>query len=149
MPFIELKRIKEIVSSQIERSEKLKSICEFLKDNIPHYDWVGFYIVDDFEKELYLGPYAGDRTEHTRIPFGKGIYGQVAEKGNLVIIQDVSKQSNYLSCSLNVKSEIVVPIFKNGKLTAELDIDSHSDSPFTEWDEKVLKKICVIVSRSF
>ncbi len=72
-----------------------------LKDSIMHYDWVGFYIVDDFKKELYLGPYAGDPTEHTRIPFGKGICGQAAEKRKTVVIQDISKQKNYLSCSLN------------------------------------------------
>ncbi|RKY53625.1 MAG: GAF domain-containing protein [Candidatus Neomarinimicrobiota bacterium] len=149
MPFIELERIKEIASGQIKRNEKLKSICTLLKDCILHYDWVGFYIVDDFKKELYLGPYSGNPTEHTQIPFGKGVCGQVAEKGNIAIIQDVSKQKNYLSCSLNVKSEIVVPILKNGEFVAELDIDSHSDSPFTEWDEKVLKKICVIVSKLF
>jgi len=64
MPFIELNKIKEIASRQIERGEKLKSICILLKESIMHYDWVGFYIVDDFKKELNLGPYAGDPTLH-------------------------------------------------------------------------------------
>ncbi|MBE0520488.1 GAF domain-containing protein [Candidatus Bathyarchaeota archaeon] len=62
------------------------------------------------------------------------------------MVQDVSKETNYLSCSPNVKSEIVIPIFKNGEIVGELDIDSHTPSPFTDEDREFLEKVCEMVS---
>jgi len=97
--------------------------------------------------ELVLGPFEGEHTEHTRIPFGRGICGQAAQLERTFLVQDISKEKNYLSCSTNVKSEIVVPIFKNKKVIGELDIDSHVLSPFTEQDEAFLKKVSEMVSR--
>lgn len=117
-------------------------------DNVSHYDWVGFYLVDKTrENELVLGPFEGEPTEHVRIPFGRGVCGQVVELGKTFIVQDVSKETSYLSCSPKVKSEIVVPIFKNGEIVGELDVDSHALSPFTGEDRVFLEKICEIVSK--
>lgn len=84
-----------------------------------------------------------------RIHFGEGICGQAAERKETFIVQDVSKETNYLSCSLKVKSEMVVPIFKNGKVVGELDIDSHTLSPFTSDDREFLENVCSIVSSLF
>ena len=81
-----------------------------------------------------------------RIKFGQGICGQAAEKLSTFIVQDVSKETNYLACSPFVKSEIVVPIFKDGNFVAELDIDSHKLSPFSEEDKDFLEKVCEIIS---
>jgi GAF domain-containing protein len=98
--------------------------------------------MDDNKKGLDLGPYSGAHTEHLYIPLNKGICGQVAQNKQTMIVQDVSMVENYLSCSINVQSEIVVPIIKNGEFVAELDIDSHSRAPFTEKDTILLGKIC-------
>src|SRR5690554_5969635 len=94
-------------------NEKLQDICNYLKINIPHYDWVGFYFIDNHKKELHLGPFAGLPTEHTTIQFGKGICGQVAESNQTFLVSDVNSEENYISCNINVKSEIVVPIIVN------------------------------------
>jgi len=121
-----------------------------LRDNISYYDWVGFYLVDhESQNELLLGPYEGEPTEHTRIPFGKGICGQAAETRKTFIVQDVSRETNYLSCSSNVKSEIVTPIFKGKKIVGELDIDSQAFSPFTDEDKTFLERTSQIVSKLF
>ena len=145
-----IKKARDIVNSQLDKDEKLGAICELLRDNLSYCDWVGFYLVDQTrEKELLLGPFRGEPTEHVRIPFGRGICGQAAEMKKTFIVQDVSKETNYLSCSPKVKSEIVVPIFKNGNVVGELDIDSHTVSPFTDEDKAFLEKICEIVSKLF
>jgi GAF domain-containing protein len=143
-----VRRIGKVLKSNMNRDEKLKTVCKLLKDNVPYYNWVGFYIVDDKRRnELILGPFEGEPTEHTRIPFGKGICGQAAELRKTFLVQDVTKQTNYLSCSTNVKSEIVIPIFKKGEIVGELDIDSHSLSPFSRKDAAFLRKIGEMASK--
>ena len=142
-----IEKIREIVDSKLDMDGKLRGICKLLRDNVSHYDWVGFYLTDKTrENELILGPFEGDPTEHVRLPFGRGICGQAAELRKTFIVQDVSKETNYLSCSPNVKSEIVIPIFKNGEIVGELDIDSHTPSPFTDEDREFLEKVCEMVS---
>ncbi len=129
--------------------EILKKVSNLLKINVFHYDWVGFYILDKQKSNLILGPYCGKSTEHTIIPVGKGVCGQVAESRQLKIVQDVSKEGNYISCSIDVQSEIVVPILKENQFVAEIDIDSHSPSPFTIDDEEFLTKVCQKLSILF
>jgi len=142
------KKIGEVLKSKADRDEKLKTVCRLLRDNVSYYNWVGFYVVDrKRQKELVLGPFEGEPTEHARIPFGRGICGQAVERRKTFLVQDVSKETNYLSCSANVKSEIVVPIFKNEEVVGELDIDSHALSPFTKEDETFLKKIGEMASK--
>jgi GAF domain-containing protein len=92
---------------------------------------------------LHLGPYAGDETEHTKIPYGKGICGQVAESHETFMVPDVRAQDNYIACSMKVKSEIVVPIMKAGKFVAQLDIDSHTANAFTDEDRAFLEAVCL------
>lgn len=147
-PLIE--KIRKIVNNKLEldKDGKLKAICKLLRDNVSNYDWVGFYFVDKTrQNELVLGPFEGEPTEHLRIPFGKGVCGQAAKLKNTFIVQDVSKEMNYLACNPQVKSEIVVPIFKNGEVVGELDIDSHTLSPFTNEDKVFLEKICKTLSK--
>lgn len=139
-----------IINNGQSRDEKLLAICQVLADKIDYYDWVGFYLVDpEKERELFLGPYVGEETDHTRIPFGKGICGQAAEREETFVIQDVSEQDNYLACSIHVKSEIVLPIFKDGKVIGELDIDSHTKNPYTAEDSKYLEALCEKLSALF
>ena len=140
-----LNQIKTVCKSQISLNDKLKKICEFLKEEVSYYDWVGFYFVDKYkEDELILGPFVGEPTEHTRIPFGKGVCGQVAEQRKTIIVQDVSKEKNYLSCNIKVKSEIVVPILKSGNILGEIDIDSYKPSAFSDEDKKFLEKVAKV-----
>jgi GAF domain-containing protein len=125
---------------------KLQRICDLLRSRVKHYDWVGFYLVDsEEERMLILGPYSGEPTQHLKIPFGNGICGQAADTGRLFLIQDVSREENYLSCSTEVRSEIVLPIYRDGDIIGELDIDSHSLSPFKEEDNIFLEKVCLMV----
>lgn len=128
----------------------LQNISKLLKEEVEYYDWVGFYLVNkNSPNELILGPFEGAPTEHTRIPFGQGVCGQVASDGQTCIVQDVAQEENYLSCSINVKSEIVVPIFKRGTFVGEIDIDSHKQAPFTEEDRSFLERIAHKISRLF
>jgi len=144
-----LLKIDGFVSSGTTRNEILLNTCKLLKDNVYHYDWVGFYLLDEQNSNLILEVYDGKTTEHTVIPVGKGVCGQVAESKNLKIVQDVSQEGNYIACSIDVQSEIVVPVLKDGKFVAEIDIDSHSPSPFTPDDEKFLTSACQKLSVLF
>lgn len=141
MTFEELKpKITKITSdSVISREEKLLKICRLLQDSIDYYNWVGFYFANPEAKTLHLGPYVGAPTDHTVIPFGKGICGQVAVSNENFVVPDVTAQDNYIACSFTVKSEIVVPLFVNGKNIGQIDIDSHVLDPFTEADELFLE----------
>ena len=141
MTFEELKpKVTEITTnSAISREEKLLKICELLSNSIDYYNWVGFYFANQETKTLHLGPYVGAETDHTVIPFGKGICGQVAVSNENFVVPDVAAQDNYIACSFTVKSEIVVPLFVNGKNIGQIDIDSHVLNPFTEADERFLE----------
>lgn len=140
------KRIDVIIDSIISSEEKLQKICQLLSDEISYYNWVGFYFKNGDKNELKLGPYVGAETDHTIIPYGKGICGQVAESNETFVVPDVYAQDNYLACSIDTKAEIVVPIFKNGENIGQIDIDSHTINPFTEDDTKLLDYICKRVS---
>ncbi len=140
-----LNEVKRIVNLEQSTNEKLFQICTMLKDNVEYYDWVGFYLVGN-DKELILGPFVGEDTEHKLIKFGDGICGQAAQLEKTFVVQDVSKEDNYLSCSPKVASEIVVPIFKGSKIIGEIDIDSHVIAPFTDEDREFLQSIAEIVS---
>lgn len=145
-----IRKATDIVNDEMNQNEKLKKICVLLKDSVSYYDWVGFYLVDEKrERELVLGPFEGEPTEHVRIPFGRGICGQAAEMKKTFLVQDVTKELNYLSCSPKVKSEIVVPISRSGEIVGEIDIDSHSLSPFTKEDKEFLEKLSNLVSGIF
>lgn len=120
-------------------TDRLHMICKLLKDNIDHYDWVGFYFKNEDKEELKLRTYVGEKTDHVIIPFGKGICGQVAISNENFIVPDVQAQNNYIACSLTVKSEIVIPLFKNGENIGQIDIDSEGLDPFTEKDERFLE----------
>lgn len=137
------KRLSTIVDSpNLNKEEKLQKICNLLYQEHPHFNWTGFYFKNGDKDELVLGPYVGDATDHTVIPFGKGICGQVALSGQTFVVPDVKAQDNYLSCSVATKAEIVVPIFKNGENIGQIDIDSHELNPFSSQDREMLEWLC-------
>lgn len=134
------KKVSEILSNDtITVEARLTEICELLKAEVDYYTWVGFYFKNGDKNELKLGPFAGEPTDHTIIPFGKGICGQVAVSNKNFVVPDVSAQDNYIACSIHVKAEIVVPLFKNGENIGQIDIDSNVPDPFTEEDERFLE----------
>ena len=144
-----LQEIDSIVTSGATLGEILQNTCKLLKTKVYHYDWVGFYILEERTLNLVLGPFYGKPTEHTIIPIGKGVCGQVAVNKKLKTVQNVCLESNYIACSIDVQSEIVVPILKDGKFVAEIDIDSHSVAPFTVEDEIFLTSVCQKLSGLF
>lgn len=145
-----LKEVDSILVNNSSRDQKLMNICLLLDNTIETFNWTGFYLADpDEDRMLILGPYVGEVTDHTRIPYGTGICGQAAETLDTFVVQDVSKAGNYLACSLDVKSEIVVPIMKEGEFMGELDIDSHTLNAITPELKELCEKICLKLSVIF
>jgi len=138
-----------IIEKKIENlnmDDSLSFVCEFLQKNIKGYDWVGYYFHND-ENQLVLKTYFGLKTDHTIIPFGKGICGQTAESNTHMIVDDVNNEENYISCNINVKSEIVVPLFNNNKNIGQIDIDSNTLNRFNSLDLDFLLEINKLVSK--
>jgi GAF domain-containing protein len=119
---------------------------EVLDKQVHYYNWTGFYWMNDLKGQLELGAYVGEATDHTSIPYGRGICGQVALSGATFEVPDVHAQDNYLACSLATKSEIVVPIYKKGKLIGQIDIDSHELDPFTAEDHALLEWVAEFIA---
>lgn len=137
------KEVLELIASSHERDSILQEIAELLNREVPEFNWTGFYLSSDTEERmLELGPYVGEATDHTKIPYGTGICGQAAETLDTFVVQDVSEADNYLACSVDVKSEIVVPIMKNGEFVGELDIDSHTKHAITDEHKNLCEWIC-------
>ena len=143
-----LVRLRE-VARQANAEDKLPfETVQLLKDNCPHYDWVGIYSLVSTD-ELVLGPFLGKPSPHTRIKIGSGICGAAAQQQNTIIVDDVNSDPRYLACSLETKSEIVVPIFKSGKVVGEIDIDSNTRAAFTEEDKRFLEEVCEILAAAY
>ncbi|WP_420320432.1 GAF domain-containing protein [Flagellimonas sp.] len=141
-------KVASILSDSAESvANRLQAVCTLLRDSVDYYDWVGFYFKNGDKEELKLGPYAGEPTDHTIIPFGKGICGQVALSNENFVVPDVTAQDNYIACSITVKSEIVIPLFKNGENIGQIDIDSNTPDPFTQEDERFLEFVNQKVSQ--
>lgn len=144
-----LERARQILGEQAGgRDDALLRLCRLVAE-VPACDWVGFYIADPAQRLLVLGPFVGEPTEHVRIPYGRGVCGQAAESGRTLVVQDVSGEGNYLSCSARVKAEIVVPIFRGDRFVAELDIDSHTAAPWTAALRACLEEVAALAGRLF
>ncbi|MDR1581870.1 MAG: GAF domain-containing protein [Prevotellaceae bacterium] len=120
----------DIIANMANITAAVKEVFDFL--------WVGFYrVVDD---ELVLGPFQG-AIACTRIKKGRGVCGVSWEKAESIIVPDVNKFAGHIACSSKSKSEIVIPLFKNGEIIGVLDIDSEYLNTFDETDEKYLSQI--------
>lgn len=145
-----LEKAKSIIHGESSINEKLLAVCELLDREVTVFNWTGFYLADPAEERmLELGPYVGAATDHTRIPYGTGICGQAAETLETFVVQDVSQATNYLACSLDVKSEIVVPIMKGNEFIGELDIDSHTKDAITPELKELCEHICKELAHIF
>jgi GAF domain-containing protein len=124
--------------------EALRAAVEALKRAVPRYTWVGIYLLEG--GELVLGSYLGKPSPHTRIPIGRGICGAAAREGHTIIVADVNTDPRYLACSLETRSEIVVPISRDGRVIGEIDIDSDLPGAFGDSDRELLERAAAIIA---
>ena len=116
-----------------------------IAERLPYYNWVGFYMIDPEDANvLVLGPFHGAPTEHVRIPVSEGICGAAVAQGETVIVDDVASDPRYLACSIETRSEIVVPIRAHGKIVGEIDIDSHDQKAFGLEDRAFLEECAIL-----
>lgn len=134
-----------ILSQTSDNGTALQRIANKLHEEVKEYDWFGFYLTIPGRRELALGPYQGAPTEHLRIPFGKGVCGQAADREETVVVDDVGREANYLACSLETKSEIVVPIMRGSEVLGEIDIDSHTTAGFDRSDREFLEELAELL----
>jgi GAF domain-containing protein len=129
--------------------ELMQAMVKVLHERMLKYNWVGFYMLEPGAQPpmLVLGAFEGALTPHTRIPLNQGICGAAASSGQTVLIDDVSKDPRYLACSLETKSEIVVPVFVQGKVVGELDIDSHFAAAFTPEHQDLVQHCAMLVGK--
>jgi L-methionine (R)-S-oxide reductase len=139
--------IGALAASSPTAQELMRTMVKLLHDKMLKYNWVGFYMLEPGAQPpvLVLGAFEGAMTPHTRIPLNQGICGAAASSGQTVVVDDVSKDSRYLACSLETKSEIVVPVFAHGKVVGELDIDSHFPSAFAAEDQQFVQHCATLV----
>src|SRR5208283_553224 len=137
----EVRQDLDQLNSEARSADQLmQSITLLLQERMLKYNWVGFYMLDSNANPpvLVLGHFQGAMTPHTRISLNQGICGAAASTGKTVVVGDVSKDARYLACSLETKSEIVVPIFVRGAVAGELDIDSHFPEAFGAEDRSLV-----------
>ena len=127
----------------------MQDICNRLHERMLKYNWVGFYLIEPGTQPpvLVLETFVGAMTPHTRIPLHQGICGAAASSGKTIVVEDVTKDSRYLACSLETKSEIVVPIFVKTQVAGELDIDSHFAAAFGTDDEALVQFCAEVVGK--
>jgi GAF domain-containing protein len=127
----------------------MHSMVKLLHERMLKYNWVGFYMLEAGANPpmLVLGAFEGAMTPHTRIPLNQGICGAAASSGQTVVVDDVSKDPRYLACSLETKSEIVVPVFVRGKVVGELDVDSHFSAAFTPEHQDLVQHCAMLVGK--
>ncbi len=141
-----LGQIRDLSSHASDSRELLQGVVQLLAAERPYYSWTGFYLMDGADA-LVLGPYHGKPSPHTRIPLNQGICGAAASTGESVIVDDVNADPRYLACSLETRSEIVVPIKRDGKVLGEIDVDSDQTAAFSSEDQRLLEEIAEIVAR--
>ena len=129
--------------------ELMRAMVKLLHDRMLKYNWVGFYMLEPGAKPpmLVLGEFQGVITPHTRIPLNQGICGAAASSGQTVVVDDVSRDPRYLACSLQTRSEIVVPVFVHGTVVGELDVDSHFAAAFTPEHQDLVQHCARLVGK--
>ena len=142
--------LKTIAQSAPSVDDLMTTIVGRLQQYLPHYNWVGFYLVEKsampgVDPVLVLGPYVGAPTSHTRIPLNQGICGAAVTSGNTIVVDDVNADPRYLACSIETKSEIVVPVRVRGEVVGELDVDSHETAAFGEEDRSFCEQCARLV----
>jgi len=133
--------ITALAETAYAAKDLMRGVCQLLHERMLKYNWVGFYMLEPGASPpvLVLEAFVGAMTPHTRIPLNQGLGGAAASSGKTIVVDDVSKDPRYLACSLETKSEIVVPIFVRGQVAGELDIDSHFAAAFGVDDQRLVQ----------
>ena len=139
-----LQTIRQEVSGDTDPNTAMRTVVRILKHSLPDYSWVGIYLLDS--NELILGPFEGKPSPHTRIPLGRGICGAAAADKATIIVDDVNADPRYLACSLDTRSEIVVPIMRGGEVLGEIDIDSDRAAAFGAADQRLLESVAALLA---
>ena len=144
-----LRELDVVARSAATATELMREIVTRLAE-LPNYNWVGFYMIErggpgEPEQMLVLGPFVGAETPHQRIPLNRGICGAAAASGKTIIVDNVRSDPRYLACSIETKSEIVVPVFAYGRVVGELDIDSHAPASFSGSDRELVEACAVLL----
>lgn len=142
-----LTAIRSAVAAAPTVDSAMQQVVRLLKDGVPYYTWVGIYVVEG--DELVLGPYLGKPSPHTRIPLGKGICGAAVTEKATIVVDDVNADPRYLACSLETKSEIVVPIMRGARALGEIDIDSDQPAAFGPRDRALLEPAAALLADRF
>ena len=127
-----------------EPSRAMDAAVKILKAEVPHYTWVGIYLLEG--DELVLGPFLGKPSPHTRIPLGRGICGAAATEKATIVVDDVNADPRYLACSIETRSEIVVPILRGTQVLGEIDIDSDQPAAFGDEDRRLLESVASLLA---
>lgn len=143
------KDLTELAQTASSARELMQRMVKLLHERMLKYNWVGFYMLEPGARPpmLVLGAFEGAMTPHTRIPLNQGICGAAASSGQTVVVDDVSKDPRYLACSLETKSEIVVPVFVHGAVVGELDVDSHFAAAFTPEHQDLVQYCARLVGK--
>ena len=139
-----LTAVRSAVAAAPTVDSAMQQVVRLLKDAIPHYTWVGIYVVEG--DELVLGPFIGKPSPHTRIPLGRGICGAAVTARATIVVDDVNADPRYLACSLETKSEIVVPIMHGGCVLGEIDIDSDRPAAFGPADRTLIEAVAALLA---
>ena len=139
--------ITSAIDSAPDATAAMTTAVRLLKDNLAYYTWAGIYVLEG--DELVLGPYLGKPSPHTRIPLNRGICGAAASEKATFIVDDVNSDPRYLACSIETKSEIVVPILRGEQVFGEIDVDSDRPAAFTETDRKLLEAVAKALAAKF
>ena len=142
-----LDEITRRIHSEPDQDRAMAAAVATLKRRMPDYSWVGIYLLDG--NELVLGPFEGKPSPHTRIPLGRGICGAAASEKATIIVDDVNADPRYLACSIETKSEIVVPILRGERVFGEIDIDSDRPAVFTQKDRELLEAVAEALAAKF
>jgi GAF domain-containing protein len=142
-----LSNLRGAIERASSPDDAMRHAVNVLKDQMPDYTWVGIYLMDG--QELVLGPFRGKPSPHTRIPLNQGICGAAASTRETIIVDDVDADPRYLACSLETRSEIVVPIMRGGKVLGEIDIDSDKKAAFGPADRHLLEGVAQLISQKF
>jgi GAF domain-containing protein len=136
--------LRSAIAAAPTQESAMQQTVRLLKDAVPYYTWVGIYVVEG--NELVLGPFIGKPSPHTRIPLGQGICGAAATAKATIVVDDVNADARYLACSIETKSEIVVPIMRGDTVLGEIDIDSDQGAAFGSADRALLEPVAAMLA---
>lgn len=141
-------QIAATIRDAADYQKAIDPLCRLLRGRVPHYNWVGVYMID--RETLVLRAWNGPAaTEHVRIPIGEGICGLAAREERTVVVDDVNKDPRYLQCFLHTRAEIVVPIMKGPRCVGEIDIDSDRVAAFDDLDRQFLEWVADLLASKF